>query len=179
MADSALPYGLRDTRITPFTDNTTLGTLQDVPNAQTMSFSEAEEFVELRGDDHVVALRGQGASVEWEMENGGISLAAYSDMAGGTLTTSGVSPDTVTTYTKKGTDARPYFRSEGQAISDGGGDFHAVLHKCKASDSLEGELADGAFWVTSASGQSIPSTVTGDEDVLYDFIINETATPIQ
>lgn len=179
--DSALPYGLRDTMVTPYT-NGGAGTLDttgiDAPNARTMSFSEAEDFEELRGDDKVIALRGKGASVEWEMEHGGIALPAYKAMAGGTLTTTGVTPNTVTTFRKKVTDVRPYFKAEGQAINDNGGDFHAVLWRCRASDSLEGELGDGSFWLTKASGQALPSLLSGSEDVLYDFVLNETATAI-
>ncbi len=178
--DQALPYGIRDTRITPYTTEalTTLGTGVDNPVARSMSFSEAEDFEELRGDDKVVAIRGKGASVEWEMEHGGISLPAYKLMAGGTVTTTGVTPATVTTYNKKVTDSRPYFKAEGQAINDNGGDFHAVLYRCRASDTLEGEMADGAFWLTSASGAALPALLTGKVDTLYEFIINETAVAI-
>lgn len=179
--DLALPYGLRDTKITAYTSaaTTTLaGSSTDAPNARTMSFSEAEDFEELRGDDKLVALRGKGASVEWQMENGGISLNAYKAMAGGTITTTGVTPNQVTRYTKKVTDQRPYFKAEGQAISDNGGDFHTILYRCRASDKLEGEMGDGAFWLTSASGQCLPSLITGSEDILYDFVINETVTAI-
>jgi hypothetical protein len=183
MADStiALPYGLRDTKITAYEDatTTTLSTLaKDVPNARTMSFSEAEDFEELRGDDKVVAIRGKGPSVEWEMEHGGISLDAYADMAGGTVTVSGVAPASITTYTKKVTDQRPYFKAEGQAINDNGGDFHTILYKCRASGGVEGEMADGGFWLTKASGVSLPSLIVGLEDVLYEFIVNEGVTAI-
>lgn len=179
-ASGALPYGIRDTKITPYTTEaaTTLGTSTDNPVARSLSFSEAEDFEELRGDDKVVALRGKGASVEWEMEHGGISLNAYKLMAGGTVTTSGVTPNTVTKFKKKVTDVRPYFKAEGQAINDDGGDFHAVLYKCRASDTLEGEMADGAFWLTSASGQVLPATLTAEIDTLYDFVVNEVATAI-
>lgn len=176
----ALPYGIRDTKVTAYTTAaaTTLGTSTDYPNARTMSFSEAEEYEELRGDDKVIAIRGKGPQVEWEMEHGGISLGAYKDINGGTLETTGVTPNVVTTYRKLVTDVRPYFKAEGQAISDSGGDFHAVLWRCRASGGVEGELADGAFWLTGASGLALPSMITGDEDVLYDFVINETATAI-
>ena len=178
--DTGLPYGLADTKITPYTTDaaTTLGSGTDYPNARSMSFSEAEDFEELRGDDKVIALRGKGASVDWEMEHGGITLPAYKLMAGGTVTTSGTTPAQVTTYSKKVTDVKPYFKAEGQAISDNGGDFHAVLYKCRASDSLEGELADGSFWLTSASGACLPATLTGKTDVLYDFVLNETKVNI-
>lgn len=178
--DTSLPYGLRDTKVTPYTTdaNTTLATSVDAPNARTLSFSEAEDFEELRGDDKVIAIRGKGATVEWEMENGGISLAAYKAMAGGTIATTGVTPAQVTTFTKKVTDQRPYFKSEGQAISDNGGDFHAVLYRARASDSLEGELSDGSFWLTSASGAALPALLTGKVDVLYEFVLNETPAAI-
>jgi hypothetical protein len=86
-----------------------------------------------------------------------------------------VTPAQVTTFTKKVTDDRPYFKAEGQAISDSGGDFHAVLYRCRASEGLEGELADGSFWLTSASGVALPALLTGKTDVLYEFILNETA----
>lgn len=178
--DSALPFGMRDTKVTPYTTGaaTTLGTGVDQPNARTLSFSESEDYEELRGDDKVVAIRGLGPSVEWEMEAGGISIPAYKSMNGGTTATSGVAPNQVTTYTKKVTDTRPYFKGEGQSMSDSGGDFHVILYKSRASGSLEGELSDGAFWLTSASGVSLPANLTGKEDVLYEFVLNETATAI-
>lgn len=180
MAEEALPYGLREVGITPYTTPAaiTLGTARKYPVARTFSFEEAEDFEELRGDDKVVAIRGKGASVDWEMENGGLSLPSYKGMAGGTLTTTGVTPNTVTTFKKKVTDQRPYFKAEGRSINDDGGDFHGILYKARASDSLSGEMADGTFWLTSASGSALPATLTGEVDTLYDFILNETATAI-
>jgi hypothetical protein len=172
---TSLPYGLRDVKVTPFTTGETLGTPVDLPNARTFSFEESEDFEELRGDDKVVATRGQGPSVSWELEAGGISLEAYVVLNGGTVTVSGVTPNVVKTYTKKSTDAKPNFQVEGQAISESGGDFHVVLFKCKATDGVEGELSDGAFWLTSASGTAIGRI---SDDKVYDFVDNETATPI-
>jgi hypothetical protein len=118
-----LPYGLRDVKITPYTDAaaTTLGTSVDLPVGRTFSFSEAEEFTELRGDDKVVATRGQGSTVEFELESGGISLDAWKVLSGGTLTTTGTAPAQSKKLSKKSTDARPYFKVEGQIISDSGG----------------------------------------------------------
>jgi hypothetical protein len=179
--DNALPFGARDTKVTSYTSGAAItlsGSSTDAPNARTLSFSEAEDYEELRGDDKVVAIRGLGATVEWEMENGGISIPAYKIMNGGASVTTGTTPAQVTTYTKKVTDERPYFKAEGQAISDMGGDFHVVLYKCRASESMEGELSDGSFWLTSASGVTLPATLTGEIDTLYKFILNETTTAI-
>lgn len=177
---TALPYGLRDVKITPYTDAscTTLGTDVDLPNARTFSFSEAEEFTELRGDDKVVTTRGQGASVEWELEAGGLSFDALKVLAGGTIVESGVAPNTVRTFTKKVTDSRPFFQVEGQVISDSGGDVHCVLPRCRVTGNIEGEFSDGNFFLTSGSGAALPSLITGKEDVIYEFVQNQTATAI-
>lgn len=178
--DNAIPFGVRDARVTPFTTPaaTTLGTSGDFPNIQTLSFSESEDYEELRGDDALKAIVGLGPSVEWEMENGGISITAYKTVNGGTITSSGTTPAQVTTYAKKVTDIRPYFKAEGQSISDMGGDFHVALYKCRASNRMEGELADGSFWVTGMGGVSLPATLTGKIDYLYEFIVNETAVAL-
>jgi hypothetical protein len=169
-----LPYGLRDVKLRPIDAAGTVGSSVDLPVVRTLSFTEAEDFEELRGDDKVVAIRGKGPKIEWELESGGISLNAYKVMAGGTTTTSGTTPAEKLTFSKKVTDARPYFQAEGQAISDSGGDFHVLLYKLRASDSLEGELSDGQFWLTSASGEGIGNAA----DSLYDFVANETAITV-
>lgn len=175
----ALPYGLRDVKLTPYTNSTTLAaTTVDLPNSRTFSFEEAEDFQELRGDDKVVTTRGSGPSVSWDLESGGISLEAYQTLNGGTVTSTGTTPATVKKYSKKVTDSRPEFKVEGQAISESGGDFHVVLYRCKATGSMTGELADGAFWLSKASGKAMPSRLTASLDALYDFVQNETAVPL-
>lgn len=173
-----LPYGLRDVKVTPYTNSTTLGTSVDLPASRTFSFEEGEDFEELRGDDKLIAMRGNGASVSWELESGGISLEAYAVIAGGAITSSGTSPNEVKTYKKKVTDSRPEFKVEGQAMSESGGDSHVVLDRCKATENLTGELADGSFWLTGASGTAFPSRLSGNTDQVYRFIQNETATSI-
>lgn len=175
-----LPYGIRDIKVTPYSDTaaTTLGTSVDLPNGRTLTFSEAEDFEELRGDDKVVTTRGKGAQVDWELEGGGISYEAVKVMYGGTIAETGTTPNQKKTFTKLVTDARPYFKIEGQAISDSGGDVHVILYKCRSTGELSGEFADGSFFLTGASGVAIASTLTGKTDVLYEFVQNETATAI-
>lgn len=172
---TSLPYGLRDVKLTPIDAAGDLGTAVDLPNSRTFSFEENEDFEELRGDDRVVATRGKGSSVGWELEGGGISLEAYAVLNGGEVVLTGTTPAQANTYTKLTTDAKPRFQVEGQAISESGGDFHVVLPNCKASEGVSGELADGAFWLTGASGTAIGDPTT---DVLYEFVQNETAVAI-
>lgn len=180
--ETALPYGIRDIKITPYTDaaGTTLSsTIIDLPNARTLSFSDAEEFQELRGDDRVVAVHGNGTAVEWDLESGGLPLEAFKAMAGGTLSdTTGSTPNQKKIFTKKVTDQRPYFKVEGQAISDSGGDVHVILHRCKATGELSGSFTDGEFYLTAASGQALALPSGDDADEIYRFVYNETVTPI-
>lgn len=179
LASKALPYGLRDVKLTPLgVDGATPGSPVDLPASQTLSFSETEDFEELRGDDTVQASHGSGPIVEWELESGGISLEAYATAAGGTVVISGSPPNTIKRYTKLITDARPYFKIEGRAINDNGGDFHGIIYRAKADGSLEGTLEDATFWVTSMSGKGYGSLEAGTLDRVYDFIHNETAVDI-
>lgn len=175
-----LPFGLRDIKLTPYTTDaaTTLGTAVDLPNSRTLSFTESEEYEELRGDDKIVASHGSGPNVEWELEAGGVSFEAVKVMYGGTIVESGVTPAQKKTYTKLVTDTRGYFKIEGQSVSDSGGDFHCVIYKAKATDNLSGEMADGAFWLTGASGVGLASTLTAHVDKVWEWVQNETAIAI-
>ncbi len=176
LSDPALPYGLRDVRLTPIANDGSYGTPVDLPASQTLSFSESEEFEELRGDDKVQAIHGKGPIVEWSLEAGGISLDAWKVLTGGTVTSGGSTPTQTKSFTKKGTDARPYFKIEGQSINDNGGDTHCVIWRAKCNDKLEGEFADGSFFVTSCAGQGIPDAYHGED--LYTITWNETASAI-
>jgi hypothetical protein len=175
IATNALPFGLREVVLRPIDSAGVVGAGVKLPAARTFSFSETEDFEELKGDDVTQASHGAGPVVEWDLEAGGISIAAYKVMAGGTSADTGVTPVTVRTYTKKRTDARPYFEVEGRAISDSGGDVRCVVFRCKADGSLEGEFGNGAFFLTAASGKGYGDETT---DELYQFIHSETATPI-
>lgn len=175
LADTSLPFGLRDVKVAVLDAAGDPGALVDLPNARTFSFSEAEDFEELRGDDGVVAVHGLGASVDWELEGGGISFEAVVAMYGGTIEETGVTPNLVKSFHKAETDQRPYFFVEGQAISDAGGDFHCVLYKCRATGELSGELSDGSFWLTGASGRAIGRV---SDRRVYTFTMNETAAAI-
>lgn len=184
---NSIPYGLRDVKLIkyPTLAATTFGTvLVDLPVARTFSFNDTEEYEELRGDDTLVTSHGQGATVEWELESGGISFEAYAILAGGTITESGIAPNQVKRYRKKTTDQRPFFVAIGQAISDSGGDFKPVIWRCRSTDDIEGELSDGEFLIPSVSGTGFGCLVTGNVggseilDSVYDFVQGETITNI-
>jgi len=174
---STTPFGLRDVKVWLLdASGARSGTGVDLPASRTFSFSDSEDFETLEGDDVIVASHGKGATVSWELEGGGISLDLWKILSGaGTLTSTGVTPSQIKTLTKKNTDARPYFDVEGQVISDSGGDLHAIVYRCKADDALEGNMENGSFMLTHASGTGYGKLSNGD---LYSFVQNETTTAI-
>jgi hypothetical protein len=167
-----LPFGLRQVMVYPLTGEQPAASGIRLPNSRTFSFSEAEDFEELRGDDGLVAVVGLGPAVDWELEGGGTPLEAIKALYGGTISESGTSPAKVKTFEKKGTDTRPYVQVRGRAISDSGGDFVVTISKARATGELSGEMADGSFWLTGASGRALPRETDG---VVYKFEQRETA----
>ena len=175
----ALPYGMRDCKIYPYTDalGTTLGSVgYDLPNMQTFSFAEAEEYTDLRGDDSLIATHGNGAQVNWSLEAGGISLVVWAILSGGQVIETGSAPNRVITLRKLSDDSRPYFRVDGQIISDSGGDIHAVVYRAKCNGDISGQFGDGSFFVTAADGVGLPLP---DTKLLYDIVQYETRTDLQ
>lgn len=174
----ALPYGIRDAKLTPYTDaqgNVLDNESIDLPNMQTLSFSESEEFAELRGDDRLITTRGQGSQVDWSLEAGGISIKAWAIMSGGTVIETGLTPNRKIILRKKATDTRPFFRIDGRIVSDSGGDVQVRIYRCRCNDTIEGDFADGEFFVTSASGVGLP-LLDDTNDLLYDIIRSESST---
>lgn len=175
------PYGLRRVWITPYidTDGTILGsTSYRLPLAQTLAFTETEDFDTLNGDDKsAVAIQGKGATVDGSLEAGGLDLQCYSIIAGATLTESGTGASLKRVVRKKGSDARPYFRVEGQVISNGGGDNVARIFRCKANGKIQADMKYGTFMVPSIDFQGTPMP-GDDDDYLYEIEFNATKTTL-
>jgi hypothetical protein len=174
-----LPFGARDLKVYPLTGESYPASGIDLPNYQKLTFAEAESFEELRGDDNLVAVHGKGPQVNWEIDGGGVSLDCVKAMYGGTIVETGVWNNGAGTgkrvLTKHGTDVRPYFRVEGQAISDSGGDFHVVLYRSRATSDLTGSMDDAAFWTTGFKGEALPRV---SDSSLYDLVQNEQAVAV-
>lgn len=175
----SLPFGLRDVRLYPVNNDGSLGAGVNLPIAQTFSFSETESYTDLLGDDITAATHGGGPTVDWELDSGGISIPAYLIIAGGSSALTGTTPSQKLTFTKGVYDARPYFQVEGQAISDSGGDMHAVVYRCKATGDIEGAFDNGAFTIVKCKGKGYGDTQgTSPTNRLYQFVQNETALAI-
>lgn len=178
---TALPFGMRQVRLTPYTDVSATALAASsvaLPNSQVFSFTETEDFEDLRGDDRLQTSHGKGPQIDWELTAGGISLDAYYVLAGGQAPiTTGVTPNQIKTYRKLVTDARTPFKAEGRAISDNGGDVHMVVYRCKTTGDIEGKFEDGTFYLTQCSGTGYASLIS-PVDAVYDIVENETPVVI-
>ena len=175
LTQTPLPFGLRQIMLYPHDAAGVVGTGVALPVARTLSFSEAVDSEELRGDDGQAAEHTTAPTVEWDMESGGVPLEAVKIMFGGAIVETGVTPNMKKVYNKRDTDERGYFTAVGRAISDSGGDFSMAIWRAKANGNLEGSMEEGSFWLTGASGVGLARGATRD---LYDFIQNETATAL-
>lgn len=176
----ALPYGLRQVRITPYTDgqgSVLASSSYPLPVAMTLGFSETEQYDELRGDDVLVAVHGRGPQVDWSLEAGGISITAMAIVSGAMVIEEGVAPNRKTRLRKSGDDVRPYFRIDGRAISDSGGSMLTRIYRAKANGRIQADLRGGAFQTSRIDGVGLPMVGDGGR-WLYEFVRLEDDTAI-
>lgn len=164
------PFGLRDIKLTSIDGSTQV----DLPNAQTLRFSERLTSGELRGDDVTVSVVAYTDALEWELSAGGISLQAYALMTGRNVASSGSTPNQIQSMTGAAGDVFPWFKIYGKSHADGDDDIHVLIYKAKLMQPIEGTYQDGEFLVTSCSGMAIDDGSNG----LFKIIQNETAAAL-
>lgn len=175
--NDALPYGVRDLKFTQYLDalGTVLSTVSvDLPYIQTLNFTEAEEYTELRGDDKLITTRGRGAQVNWDLESGGLSIPGWAVVTGGSVIERGLTPDREIELQKRATATRPWFRIDGKIISDSGGDVLVRIYRCRANGDISAGFTDGEFQTTSVSGVGYP-LLDDANDLLYSIFRRETS----
>jgi hypothetical protein len=167
MSHGDKPFGLRQVRLVNMAGTQYV----DLPAARTLTFKERIENAELSGNDGIQSVVAFGKGVEWSLEDGGISLEAYAMLTGRTMVTEGASPNETHKVTGRAGDAMPYLKLCGKVISeDSNEDLHCYIYKAKVT-AIEGQFADGQFWVTKCNGLGIDDGVNG----AFDFIGEQTA----
>jgi hypothetical protein len=146
-----MPFGLREVVLVNI-GGTAYAAL---PAAQTMKWGIRIDSDELKGNDATQAVVAFLSGVEWELEDGGISIEALTILTGLTGTVASTTPNR--SYSMYGTTgaALPYFKIYGRALGAGVDDVHVRLLKCKVTDNIEGEFANGEFYVTKCKGIGI------------------------
>lgn len=165
------PYGLREVVIANLDESVVVS----LPAAQTLTFKERISSGELKGNDRLQSVVGIVEAIEWELENGGISLAAYAVMTGRTVVTAGTTPSQTRTMNGQGGDLMPYFKIYGKAVGeDTTDDIHCVIYKAKVTDNIEGKMGGDEFLVTKAGGIGVDDGTNG----IFDWIQHETAAAL-
>jgi hypothetical protein len=175
MSYGELPFGCRDCKIKPV--GGAPSTNKDLPRIRTVELNVTRNSTDLEADDVTVATHTFAKSLEGSIEAGGINPAVLPLLDGGTVTTTGTTPNRVTTYRVAGTDVENYFTLEAQMYADDGGDLHIVAYKVKATNGPNYSFTQGEFALTRCDLKAIFDD-SFNPSRLYDLVFNETVTPI-
>ena len=162
-------FGLRQIKLV-----SAAGATELLNAAQTMTFKERVKSGELSGNDHTLAVVAFSDALEWELEEGGISIEAYALMTGRTPAAAGTTPNQTLTLNADATTSFPYFKIYGKSVGDAGDDVHVKVYKAKIVGGIEGQFADGEFFVSKCSGVAIDDGSVG----IFDIVHNETAAAL-
>jgi len=161
----------------------TYGTLALVPAIKTVTVTGKIKEEDLRGDGQLIDHRAKLLSVDLTFNYGELSAAALVDILGGTVATTGATPNQVTTYQLLGSDpALLRFKFECQSLVgvDTPGDLHMVFYKCQANTFPGLGFADEAFHIFTGGAIALPTkgTVSTVAKKWFDIVANETVTAI-
>lgn len=172
--------GLDDVKIFELTtddaSNLAYGSAVDVAGIQNIDLKPNYVQKQLMQDEEVDGIYQKLKAITWAFSNAKVSIDALKILEGGTLTSSGNTPNQKNTFTLIEDSEPKYFKLEGKIdySTDAIGDFHLVLYKCKAL-TLEVAYRAQNYAIVSASGIAIP---TVNNSKIRDYVMNETATSI-
>lgn len=141
-----------------------------LPNGMTLTFKERVTNQEFFAEGELVAARAVVVGIDWDLEAGGISLAAWARLTGRTATETGTTPNRITTLTAAEGDEFPYFRIYGRSLGDNGDDIRCQILNAKVTR-LEGAFRDGQFLVSRCGGVGVPNS----SGQIYQVVQRETA----
>lgn len=166
MSYGSKPFGLREVKL--YSADGTGGVA--LPASMMLHVTPTIEAAQFLAEGAAVGSVSFVTGLEWELEAGGLSLAALAKLIGGAVTTSGSAPNRLETLPVTAGQAFPYLRMHGRAVGDNLDGMVVKLYRCKL-DSFEGTLRRGDFWITSCAGMATKHSTLG----LMDFIGQETA----
>lgn len=180
LSKQSVILGVDDVKIFEVTADTssalTYGTAQDVPGIQRINLSPNFTEKGLKGDGKILDYYIQLDTIGFSFESAKVDLEVLAILEGGSLVSSGTSPNEVHTYTVGASSTPKYFKLEGKTNYTGGaaGDFHFSLFKCRAN-SVVVEYKTQDYAIVSVVGIAIPTTNNGN---IKEYRINETAATI-
>lgn len=142
-----------------------------LPAGRTLAFGEVMAASSFEAEGRIVAASSRMTHVEWELESGGISLAAWAMLTGRSAATTGTTPSQVTTLVGSA-GAMPWLQIGGRSRGDDEGDVHVRLLRCQVTE-MRGQMQRGEFWVSRCRGVAID----GGSGV-YEVVQHETAVSL-
>lgn len=136
--------GLRDVKVTKLDGSAQ----EDLDAAQEFTVSIVVATSELEGDDVVKASISRVIKGEGKAMAGSMSTAALGIVLGGTPSTSGSTPNRVTTLSVTNVLRPPYFKLYGMAYDDELGALQILIPKAKIAGNIQFTLNTGDNWNT-------------------------------
>lgn len=149
MAFGEKPFGLRQVVVAD-EDGENGVTL---PSGRTLTFGEVMASTTFEAEGRMVASSSRMTHVEWELEAGGISLAAWAMLTGRSAALTGTTPNQATTLVGSAA-AMPWVQIYGRSRGDDDGDVHVRLLRCQVTE-MRGGMQRGEFWVSRCRGVAI------------------------
>ena len=180
LSKQTIVLGIDDAKIFELTADTagslTYGSAVDVPGIQNVQLSPAFTEKGLKGDEKIMDYYIKLDLIHWAFHSAKVSLDVLAILEGGSISSTGTTPNEVHTYSVSDSSTPKYFKLEAKANYSAGevGDFHLKLYKCKAN-SVDVQYSTQDYAIVSASGIAIP---TINNSKIKDYVINETATAI-
>lgn len=154
----------------------TYGPLIPAPGIKTLTVSPAFKKDLLRGGGRLVDVRSKMTEQNFTFTFAKLQLDLEAILFGGTVTDSGATPNTKTTYDLLGDDKPSFFKIEAQCIGvdDLTGDCHITFYKAIADAESLG-FADETHHVMSCGASAVPRIA---DKKWRTTVLNETAVAI-
>jgi len=181
LSKDTIVFGVKDCKIakllTDVTSAPTYDPVIDVPGIQEFGFKPNITSKELKGDEITIDSRSKIDFIEISVKNAKIALDALEVIFGGTLSSTGSTPNQKHKLAQKGADRPHFFKIEAQVIDvdDEDADLHFVSYKAKVSSVGDLGAVGDDYKVVSFTAKGIPCT---SDDSFYDLDYNETAETI-
>lgn len=164
MAYAEIGRGFNDLSVAPVTGAAdTVGTPVDYPGARTLDFGVESDSDQLEGDDTIIAIARGTKSGSGSIELGRNNPEALAVIAGGTVTTSGTTPDETKTLEESAENDTVFFQIVGQARGADVADslYEVTIHKAMLTSGLNESLTQNGWntptgdfsFVANSSGQ--------------------------
>ena len=164
-------YGARDLKVT----NIGGTTQEDLGGIQSLSVELVFAGDTLKGDDITIASINFPTHGEGSMAAGTISSAALAIMTGKSLSTSGTTPNEITTLQIDAGDNMPYFKIYGKAVgAESTDDMHLLLYKVKLSSLNAFSIENESWRITEIEFMAFDDGSNG----ILKLVQNETAAAL-